>query len=485
MTLAAHPAHLDPDPSRVVAKFYLPGDGSFSPTSRVAQVVERVLEASAQDTENTAERALEDFSQRHADARSVLTDHARAVSSRVLHDVPITPDQELLLGAAFTAEFAVEGAALCNPSAVAHPSQEGLLPSQLRVAVSLRCIGEGHVSSICFAEAVIGADDTWTFTDRARPLRMPVVSGGDWSREHFRRVLQDKQMLSDVASAVLADLPPRFTTDQLERTIRELPSPLNSRPDNRTAAQSLLEMSATAYHTNFAADTPLSSRALLPVTAEENRGMEDARFVRFTDEVGTTAYRATYTAYNGSDIAARLLISPDLAGFAFHRLTGAGARNKGMALFPRLVGGKHLAVSRLDGENISLSESRDGVIWDDAGILYRPTEMWELQQLGNCGAPIETSEGWLVLTHGVGPLRTYSLGALLLGLDDPTRVIARTATPLLRPDGDMIDGYVPRVVYSCGGIVHRGTLWIPVGVGDSRIRVYSVPVDELLASMTR
>ena len=213
--------------------------------------------------------------------------------------------------------------------------------------------------------------------------------------------------------------------------------------------------------------------------------MEDARFVRFTGADGITGYRATYTAYDGRDIAPRLITSPDLREFTIHRLTGSGAHNKGMALFPRLVGGLHLALSRTDGENISLATSVDGVIWDDAGIVHRPTELWELVQLGNCGAPIETESGWLVLTHGVGPLRTYSLGALLLDLEDPTHVIARTREPLLKPEGEMRDGYVPRVVYSCGGIVHDGTFWVPVGVGDSRVQVYSVGVDELLASMTR
>lgn len=212
--------------------------------------------------------------------------------------------------------------------------------------------------------------------------------------------------------------------------------------------------------------------------------MEDARFVRFTDADGAVGYRATYTAYNGHDIAPRLITSPDLNEFAIHRLTGSGAHNKGMALFPRLIGGHHLALSRTDGENISLARSTDGVIWEDVGIVHRPTELWELVQLGNCGAPIETDRGWLVLTHGVGPLRTYSLGALLLDLDDPSRVIARSTEPLLRPSAGLRDGYVPRVVYSCGAIAHRGTLWIPVGVGDSRIRIFSIAIDEVIASLS-
>ena len=287
--------------------------------------------------------------------------------------------------------------------------------------------------------------------------------GGDWSRKHFGRALEHEGHLTDLANAVLSELPERFTVAELEYALLELPDQLSTRPDSRGPTQAMRDMASSAYRADFTPDTPLSARMLLPVAAEENHGMEDARFVRFTDADGVVGYRATYTAYDGHDIAPRLITSPDLSEFAIHRLTGSGAHNKGMALFPRLVGGHHLALSRTDGENISLARSTDGVIWDDVGIVHRPTELWELVQLGNCGAPIETDRGWLVLTHGVGPLRTYSLGALLLDLDDPSRVIGRSTEPLLQPVGDRRDGYVPRVVYSCGGIAHRGTLWIPMG----------------------
>ncbi len=485
MTLNAHNAHLEHDPSRVVARFFLPGEGTLSSQSRIEQIVERVLAIPATEVTQTARKVLADFSDRHADAESVLMATADEMASRMAHEHTMTRDQKLVLGSAFTADFAVEGAALCNPSTVVHPSQDGLAPGELRVAVSLRCIGEGHISSIGFAEAVIGAYDAWTFADRAIPLTRPAIDVGSWSRAHFRRALEESAGLSDLATAVLGALPERFTSVDLERAIAELPRAMAMRPNTRAPLQMLREMAAAAYQAEFPPASPLSSRMLMPVTSEEDRGVEDARFVRFTHPDGTTQYRATYTAYDGTHIAPRLILSPDLVSFSFHRLTGTGARNKGMALFPRLVGGRHLAISRTDGENITLAASADGLIWHNEGIIHTPKETWELIQLGNCGAPIETSDGWLLLTHGVGPLRTYSIGALLLDLDDPSKIIGRTTAPLLQPQGEMINGYVPRVVYSCGGIVHRDTLWLPVGVGDNRIRVYSYRIPDLWAAMDR
>ena len=484
MMLTAHSASLEHDLSRVVHRFFLPGEGTMTVHSRLADVVERVLAIPEDQLGPIAERITGDLSETQDDAEGVLIAHARAVSDRVAHK-PLTTAQLTILGSAVTSLVSVEGAALCNPSAVAHPSQAGVRDGELRVAVAVRGIGEGHVSSIGFAEAVIGADRTWTFDERSRPLSRAAISGGEWSRQHLGEALDDAGQLRDLASAVLLALPERFHAADLEAAIATLPSDLVMRPSSRAPLQALREMSESAYRATFSPAVPLSARVLMPVLPDEDHGVEDARFTLSTDADDPTPYRATYTAYDGRNIAPRLLTSSDLATFDSHRLTGDGARNKGMALFPRRVGGRHLALSRGDGENISLSASEDGLVWADLGMLYTPTEVWEIIQLGNCGAPIETPEGWLVLTHGVGPLRTYSLGALLLDLDDPSRVIARTTTPLLRPEGDMVDGYVPRVVYSCGGIVHRGTLWIPIGVGDSRIRVYSVEVEELLRSMTR
>jgi predicted GH43/DUF377 family glycosyl hydrolase len=483
MNLVAHDALIEHDPGRVVTRLFLPGESPASSEARVDAVVARVLALPADVLRATAESAVADFGVRHGDPEEILITHAEAVLERDALPGRLSRAQEIVIGSVFTADYAVEGAALCNPSAVVHPSQAGLGPDDLRVAVSLRCIGEGHVSSVGFAEAVITADGSWTFAERAGPLMRPAIETGEWSRPHFVHALADEGALSDLASTVVATLPERFRPADLEAAIDRLPSTVSMRPSSMPVLHLLRDMCLSAYEAAFDPESPLSARTLMPVTPEEHNGVEDARFVRFTDEDGTASYRATYTAYDGSRIAPRLMTSPDLVGFAFHRLTGSGAHNKGMALFPRLVRGQHLALTRLGGENISLASSSDGLVWSDQGPVCRPHESWELIQLGNCGSPMETEEGWLVLTHGVGPLRTYSLGAMLLDLDEPSRVIRRTRTPLLRPEGDLVPGYVPRVVYSCGAVIHRGTLWIPVGVGDSRIRVYSIGLDDLWTTL--
>jgi predicted GH43/DUF377 family glycosyl hydrolase len=245
----------------------------------------------------------------------------------------------------------------------------------------------------------------------------------------------------------------------------------------------LRQLVASAYEVQFDADLSLSQRVLLPSAAEESHGMEDARFVLFTGDDGSVEYRATYTAYDGRHIAPRLLTSPDLRVFAAHRLAGPAARNKGLALFPRLVNGVHLSLCRSDGESTSLAYSDDGFVWGTPQPLQVPSASWETLQVGNCGPPIETDAGWLVLTHGVGPMRVYTISALLLDLVNPGRVIKRLPDPLLSTASDEREGYVPNVVYSCGGVVHDGRLWIPYGIGDARISVAWVDVAELIDAM--
>lgn len=483
MTLRSHPAHLDPDPTRVISRFFLPGDGLRAENSRVTQIVQRLLVVPEAAIEAAAEGLLHDVGEIHPRGAEMLTNHARAIGSRIGEPASMTPALSLVVGGAFTAEYAVEGAALCNPSAIPHPSQTGLGPGELRVAVSLRCIGEGHLSSVGFAEAVISADGHWSFADRATPLILPEVQAGEWRNEHFSRALEHRGHLTDVVEATLRGLPARFTEPDLEDAIRALPEQLSSRPEGRRSIQAMRDIAGSAYVVEFSSQSPLSARTLIPFASEESHGMEDARFVPFTDAYGATEYRATYTAYDGQSVGSRLITTTDLVRFAIHRLTGSGAQNKGLALFPRLVGGENLALSRTDGENISLARSADGLHWDDAGVIRQPAELWELLQLGNCGSPIETPQGWIVLTHGVGPLRTYSLGAMLLDLEDPTRVLKRTAAPLLHPSGHLGHGYVPRVVYSCGAMAHNGVLWIPVGVSDARVQMFSIGVDELVGTM--
>ena len=477
-------AQLRLDPSRVIARLFLPGEELPRGRSRAAAVIARVFALSEDEVERVAAQLLSDFSGRHREYAEMLADHASRVRSHLKKTPPMTPARALVMGAAFTAEYAVEGAALCNPSAVLHPNQDGLKAGEARVAVSLRGIGEGHISSIGFASAVVAPGPSWTFEPRAHPVVAGVSTPAVWRRDHFRAVLADDKRIDGLAHSVLADLPTEFTGLDLEQALAEEHQDLLSRAGAQVTVDLLRRLVASAYDVAFPNDVKLSQQLLFPSTADESNGLEDARFVRFVGDDGSVDYRATYTAFDGAAIAPHLLTSVDLRAFSAHRLAGPAAVNKGMALFPRLVGGRHRALCRADGESTSLASSVDGIVWGAPELIQAPRASWEVLQVGNCGPPIETDRGWLVLTHGVGPMRTYAIGAILLDLDDPARMIARTERPILQATADERDGYVPNVVYSCGGIVHNGLLWLPYGIGDARIGVVWVALDELLALMT-
>ncbi|HSZ38550.1 MAG TPA: glycoside hydrolase family 130 protein [Trebonia sp.] len=477
-------ASLRPDPARVIARLFLPGEEPHSARSRASQVVSRVMRLSEDEAERLAAGLLRDFGGRHPNYQALLRRHASIVSAHVQEARELTAARTLLLGATFTAEYATEGAALCNPSAVLGPDQHGLRGGQARVALSTRGIGEGHISSIGFCSAVVGPGARWTFEPRPLPLCMADTTPASWNKAHLHAVLADRSHLDELAEAILHALPAEFESADLERALTEAHRDLLTRAGSAATADLLRKVVSSAYDASFSPDTDLGQRILSPSADEESNGMEDARFTRFTGDDGSTEYRATYTAYDGRRIAPRLLISSDLRVFRAHRLAGPAARNKGMALFPRKVHGQHLALCRSDGESTSLASSADGYAWDRPVVLREPSAPWEMLQVGNCGPPIETGQGWLVLTHGVGPMRVYSIGTLLLDLDDPTRVIGYSRTPLLSPGSDKQDGYVPNVVYSCGAFVHDGLVWIPYGMGDSRIGVAYAPLDEVLADMS-
>nr|WP_211247212.1 glycoside hydrolase family 130 protein [Cryptosporangium arvum] len=476
-------AGLRPDPSRVVARLFLPGEELPRVRSRVGAVVTRVLALPDDEVEQITADLLSDYSTRHRGYRAMLVEHAAVVRSHIGRDVELSDDRTLLLGAAFTAEFAVEGAALCNPSAVLAPDQSGTAPGQVRVALSLRSIGEGHFSSIGFCSALAGPGPIWSFEDRARPLVGATTTPSRWRIEHLRSVLADEHSVEELASAVLAALPAEFTVSDLDRVLAHVHPELLTRLGARSTVDALRRVITSTYDTRFEAGVELAQQVLLPAAADESNGMEDARFVRFEEPDGTVEYRATYTAYDGQRIAPRLLRSPDLRSFGAHRLSGPAARNKGMALFPRTIGGRYFSLCRSDGESTSVSSSADGYRWETPQLIHPPQASWEILQVGNCGPPIETERGWLVLTHGVGAMRTYSIGAILLDLDDPTRLVGRLERPLLQPAADQREGYVPNVVYSCGGLVHDGILWLPYGVGDALISVGWTPLGDLLEAL--
>jgi predicted GH43/DUF377 family glycosyl hydrolase len=477
-------AGLLPDPTRVVARLFLPGEELHGTRSRASQVVGRVMSISEGEVERLVAGLLRDFGDRHHNYQMLLRRHASIISTHIEEARELTAARTLLLGAAFTAEYATEGAALCNPSAVLGPDQGGLHAGQARVALSVRCIGEGHISSIGFCSAIVGPGAQWTFEPRLLPVSGADITPASWRSAHLHAVLADQGHLDELSEAVLHALPTEFEGADLELALAQAHRGLLTRAGSAATADLLRKVVSSAYDASFARDAGLGQRVLSPSADEESNGMEDARFTRFTGDDGSAEYRATYTAYDGHRITPRLLISSDLRVFRARRLVGSAARNKGMALFPRKVHGQHLALCRSDGESTSLARSADGYAWERSVVLQEPSAPWEMLQVGNCGPPIETDRGWLVLTHGVGPMRVYVIGTLLLDLNDPTRVVGYSKTPLLSPGPDEQDGYVPNVVYSCGAFLHDGLVWIPYGMDDRRIGVAYAPLDEVLADMS-
>jgi predicted GH43/DUF377 family glycosyl hydrolase len=400
-------------------------------------------------------------------------------------EIELSPSARTLIGAYFSHEFSVEAAALCNPSMVPHPDQSDLDLGQLRAAISLRQIGEGHISSIGFCTAVLGPGPTIRIEDRTGPLMIGQRTGAKHQRDLLAAGLAEEEIDNEASAYVLSALPERYDYEEFEEILGHLPGELLARTTTQETLEAIRRIVASDYAVTFPATVPLDHRVLWPATPAESNGMEDARFVQFSEPGGRTHYLATYTAYDGRHIGGRMLTTRDLRHFEVIALRGPAARNKGMALFPRPVNGKHLALCRSDGETLGLSTRDEKMWWQDPVPLLLPHRGWDLIQVGNCGSPVETEAGWLVLTHGVGPMRRYAIGAMLLDLDNPQHVIADLPHGLLEPDEVEREGYVPNVVYSCGGLLHDGRFWLPYGASDVRVGFACVDLDRLLGRMVR
>jgi predicted GH43/DUF377 family glycosyl hydrolase len=471
------------DPTRVVPRLFIPGQEVVGGSeSRAAKTAERVLALSEADVGAALEELLERFADRHDDLESVFAAHAERVADYVTS--PISRPRRQLLGAVFTHEYSLEGAAVCNPGLITHPDQRGVSPGSLRVILSYRAIGEGHRSSICFRTGSISVDDALTL-DEPQPFPVVATPGPVWlNRELFHGVLHDAGLDGETAASVLKNLGERFTESDLDEAIIKLERQSDVRL-NVIETSGLLRLIASTFYTAvFDSSVDLSRRVLWPSTPNESQGVEDARFVEI-EEAGTARYVASYTAFNGRTVSQQLLETDDFRSFSSSPLAGRGARNKGLAFFPRRVGGRFVALSRHDRESNAVAFSSDLHRWDEVAAAQLPMQPWEIIQLGNCGSPTELSDGWLVITHGVGPMRTYGIGALLLDLDDPSRVVAQLPRPLLLPNLEEQDGYVPNVVYSCGSLVHGGTLYLPYGIADQFISHATVDVAALVGAMER
>jgi len=474
------PVRLVANPARVIATLFMPGEEMPEDHSRATAVIERVLALADDQVTATLADVAGLFAGRHRGLDAIFRRHFDLVASRLGPDVRPSDERCLLMGAYFTREESPEGAALTNPSIVAHPDQDGLGPGERRFVLSSRAVGEGHVSRLEFRTGVVGSDLDVTVDEPALRLDAGRPQPTVYEREIFHAQLAELGSDDETAHLVLDGLGPRFDKAALEHAVAALDRQILSRKAARETVRRLGWVAANNYEVAFREDTAIDERVLVPTGPTESHGIEDARFVRFVDDDGAVVYYATYTAYDGSHVAPQLLSTEDFRTFRARQLSGPAAKNKGMALFPRRIGGRYLSLSRWDRESISLAASDDRWAWGPPTRIQVPHSPWELIQVGNCGSPIETPAGWLVLTHGVGPVRTYAIGATLLDLHDPRRVVATLPEPLVFPAHDERHGYVPNVVYSCGALVHGDALVLPFGFGDQAIGVVLVDLPNLL-----
>ncbi len=422
------PILLRPDPSRVVIKPFIPAEAppgyATKDSPRAQRVADRILALDAADLDQELKRVFENLDRRHRDAERILLRRFHEVNGPIIDHCMVTHKQALLIGAYFSEEYAFEAAALFNPSIASHPDQTGMTTGCVRFILSLRSVGEGHVSSVTFRTGVCGADGAITIdppSHRAISPRIEYIPGRNPEYLCVRLFCESGYDLSEVV--------------------------------------------------------------IFPITPSQRHGIEDVRLVRFTDDDGNVTYFGTYTAFSGQSIRQELLRTTDFKTFELIALRGAATANKGMALFPRRIAGRYHMLGRQDHENIWLLTSDDLYDWQGGTKIIAPRWPWEFVQIGNGGSPIEIDEGWLVLTHGVGAVRNYCIGACLLDRDDPSKLLARTRIPLIRPTPQERYGYVPNTAYTCGAIVHNRTLILPFAVADSVTTFATVPLDLLLAGM--
>jgi predicted GH43/DUF377 family glycosyl hydrolase len=422
------PLLLKPDPSRVVIRPFIPAEDPPSVASkdrpRAQRIADRILALSDADLRTELERVSASLKERHRDVELVLERRFHEVNGLLIDHCAVRHEQALLIGAYFSEEYAFEAAALFNPSIVAHPDQTGVAGGAIRFVLSLRGVGEGHVSSITFRTGMCGAD-----------------------------------------GSVIVDAPGQ---QAVAPRIENIPGGAVDDPGVRLFCEN---------------SDDLSEVVIFPITARQRHGIEDLRLVQFTDDDGNVTYYGTYTAYSGEAIRQELLRTTDFMTFELSALRGNATANKGMALFPRRIDGRYAMLGRQDHENLWFLTSDDIYNWQDGAKVLSPRWPWEFVQIGNGGSPIEVDEGWLVVTHGVGSVRNYCIGAALFDKKDPTKLLARMTQPLLRPSAEERYGYVPNVAYTCGAMVHGRTLIVPYAVADSITSFATVPLDRLFAAM--
>lgn len=467
-----------PNSRRVLVRPFISSDDE-----RVRHIIDRALALTEVDIYAELSTLRELFAARHPDLEACWRRHFSMVE-RHLDGTRVSFVRQLYIGALFSGEYALESAALFNPSIVPHPDQNDLAPGEVRFVLSLRATGEGHISSIEFRSGVLEAAGSVRADEASGFVVAPEMAQNPMYRKTiFVHKLAEMGFENRWSQRVMGTLGDNFSRAELEEATRAIDGDEGSHEVVRTR-ECVRWLAESNYQVHFHPTAPLSQRVIFPVSPNESNGIEDARFVQFREDDGTICYYATYTAYNGRAILPQLIETTDFLNFRVLTLNGRAVQNKGMALFPRRIGGRFAMISRQDDENLHLMFSDNLHFWNDPQVLQTPRQPWEAVKIGNCGSPIETPEGWLVITHGVGPMRRYCIGALLLDLEDPAKVVGSLRTPLLEPRDEGREGYVPNVVYSCGAMVHAGRLILPYALSDTSSTIATIDLAELLDGLT-
>jgi predicted GH43/DUF377 family glycosyl hydrolase len=475
------PLVLAPDQSRVLLRPFVPGT-----PEKIARIVASVMAIPEDRVRPLLDDVYREFSSRHQDIEATFRKRFEQISRTLPHAAEPSRARKLLIGSYFMAEYSLESAALFNPSIAPHPDQSGLQEGDLRFVLSLRAIGEGHISSITFRAGVVHADGAVEVCAAAGFLGEPTqIPNPLYERALFLRKLGEMGLGGDFSRRLVDRLGDWFSLEALRAALAE--EKIRHRDgmtaSNQQESAGMWTLACSNYEVQFRPDQELSERVLFPATPTQSNGIEDARFVRFQNDDGTLMYYATFTAYDGRAIMPELVETSDFLRFRFISLNGPAAQNKGMALFPRKIDGRYAMLSRQDNENIFLMFSDNVHFWNHRMLLLKPAFPWEIVQIGNCGSPIETDAGWLVLSHGVGPVRKYCIGAFLLDRNDPSKVIGRLREPLISPSPREREGYVPNVVYTCGAMLHGEQLIIPFGLADYATGFATAKVGDILAAM--
>ena len=473
---------LRPDYKKVIPRFLNTGN------ERSVQLIHKILQLDDEVAEALLHNIFSEFSGRYKNIQTIFLNHFREIEHLLTSDEAgaLSEKKKLLTGAYFTMEYSIEAAALFNPSIVEDTDQHGAGKEQKKVIVSFRATGENHISSLVFKRGILKKNGTIHFEPSGRFITEGMVTHREReSKTAFRNVLTHMNLPGAVFSNILSQLNDRFSYKELEVALKNSLPEIGSPVEAKKLKHEILSAVNTSYELHFPAHSSLSERVIFPVTRVEKNGIEDARFVKFTEDNGSFSYIATYTAYDGIVVLPHLILTKDFCHFKIAPLHGKAAINKNLALFPRKINGQFVMLSRIDGINNYIMFSDDIFMWEEAMLLQQPKYPWEFVQIGNAGSPIETEKGWLVITHGVGAMRKYCLGASLFDLNDPTKELGRLQEPLLMPNEDERDGYVPNVVYSCGSIIHGDKLFIPYAVSDYASSFASVPLNDLLEEILK